>query len=265
MKIVIFTVNHVYANKLVKDILQRYKSNVRLIIEPKILLKNKNFAQTMIHYLNTSGFKYLYYQSLKMLLYKVLSKFEKRTYGKFYNFEKIVYKYKTKILRVMDINSNTTITKIKAIHPDIIISVLFPQIIKNDILNLFKNRIINFHPAYLPNYRGISPIFWSLLNKEKYAGYTIHYIDKDIDSGAILFQKKIKIIKSDTEDSLYMRCVNEGSKDLMRMIGNFSKKTKPKGIIKKGGSYYSFPDKKSVKKFLSTGCKFFRLKEFIWN
>lgn len=265
MKIVLLTVDHIYANKLVKDILLKFGKDVKLIVEPKVLLKSKNIYQTIFHYLKISGFYYFYYQVMKMLIYKVFNLISKDINSKFCSFNIIAKKLKIKRLKVSDINSSKIIKKIKMIKPDVVVSVLFPQIIKNELIRVAKNKIINFHPAYLPKYRGISPIFWSLLNNEKNVGYTIHFIDKGIDSGAILTQKKIKIIKNDTEDSLYMRCVREGSEALNRSIEKFANSRILKGKIRKGGSYYSFPDKKSVNKFLASGKRFYNIKQFIWN
>ena len=74
---------------------------------------------------------------------------------------------------------------------DLIISFGFKKIIKSDILRKIKRPILNLHMSYLPFNRGAHPNFWSFHNDTK-KGVTIHEIDKNLDTGSIIFQKEIK-------------------------------------------------------------------------
>jgi methionyl-tRNA formyltransferase len=56
----------------------------------------------------------------------------------------------------------------------------------------------NFHPSPLPAYRGADPIFQQIKNKEKTAGVTIHKLDENFDTGAIVQKEIIKIEPTDT-------------------------------------------------------------------
>lgn len=78
--------------------------------------------------------------------------------------------------------------------PDIVVSFSNPFILPEEILNL-KTKFINFHPGILPNYKGSLSTVHSLINNEKYAGGTWHYIDRGVDTGNI-----IKIVKTPLED-----------------------------------------------------------------
>ena len=53
--------------------------------------------------------------------------------------------------------------------------------------------VINFHYSYLPEYRGMNIPTWVIYNNEDYTGVTWHYVTKNIDSGDIISQKRIKI------------------------------------------------------------------------
>ena len=81
---------------------------------------------------------------------------------------------------------------LKKIRPDFIISDRYRFIIHKDICRLFKFKIINFHPSYLPYCRGSKPIFFSVFYK-KPIGISIHLVTKKLDAGPILLQKKITI------------------------------------------------------------------------
>ncbi len=68
---------------------------------------------------------------------------------------------------------------------DLIISIFYGAIIKENFINKCKN-IINLHNAPLPKYRGVRPINWALKNNETEHGVTIHKITPGIDDGPIL-------------------------------------------------------------------------------
>lgn len=65
------------------------------------------------------------------------------------------------------------------------------EIFKTDILD--KIKIYNFHPSYLPNYKGPAPIQWQIKNKEREWGMTCHEVDDGIDTGKIIKRGRYKI------------------------------------------------------------------------
>ena len=69
--------------------------------------------------------------------------------------------------------------------------VSFRNIFSRKFLNINKS-IFNLHLSILPKYRGPSPIENTILNSEKYFGYTIFKINAEIDAGPILYQKKFE-------------------------------------------------------------------------
>jgi methionyl-tRNA formyltransferase len=70
--------------------------------------------------------------------------------------------------------------------------------------NSFKYAI-NIHPSYLPMLKGRDPIKDALDNNYSYTGVTAHHITNVFDTGPILYQKKIKIYKSDTKSTILKR------------------------------------------------------------
>ena len=64
------------------------------------------------------------------------------------------------------------------------------QIFKKQIIELAPKGCINLHTALLPKYRGLMPTFWVLKNNEKYTGVSVFFVDKGIDSGPIIVQRK---------------------------------------------------------------------------
>ena len=78
----------------------------------------------------------------------------------------------------------------------------FIQILSKNFIKKFKGKIVNIHPSLLPKYKGLNTHKRALKNKEKFAGCTVHYVTTNLDSGKIILQKKVKIKKKDTVNSL---------------------------------------------------------------
>lgn len=269
MRIIILSVNHIYANKIVKDLIKEFKKKIVLIVEPKGLLPKKSLFASLKIYLHISGFEYVFYQSVRVLLFRIIGKFytfifPKNIDGKFYLKEKLAKINKIDIIKVSDVNNESVSEKLIKKRPDLIVSVFFNQILDEKIIGIPKKGSINVHPGFLPKYRGISPIFWSLLNEEKFIWVSIHTIDRGIDSGPILKRIKIYVEKADSEDSLYWKCAIVGSKALIDVIKRI-KKGKLKTIKNKGGKFYSFPTKDSIKKFREYKRSFLNLRDYLFS
>ncbi len=79
------------------------------------------------------------------------------------------------------------------------------KILSKKIINIYKDRILNIHPSLLPKYKGLNTHKRVLKNKEKFTGCTVHLVSSKLDSGKIILQKKIKVLKKDNEYSLAKR------------------------------------------------------------
>ena len=78
----------------------------------------------------------------------------------------------------------------------------FMKILSKNFIKKFKGKIVNIHPSLLPKYKGLNTHKRALKNKEKFTGCTVHYVTIKLDSGKIILQKKVKIKKKDTVNSL---------------------------------------------------------------
>lgn len=71
----------------------------------------------------------------------------------------------------------------------------YMKIISDVLLNAYRDKIINIHPAYLPNFPGKDGIGDAYRAGVKETGVTIHYVDEGVDSGKIIYQEKLMIDK----------------------------------------------------------------------
>ena len=118
-----------------------------------------------------------------------------------------LYEFLNKNSNLQQTEDKITVKDVKDI--DYVISFGYKYILKEDIINACKNKIINLHISYLPYNRGANPNFWSFLDNTP-KGVTIHYIDKGVDTGDILLQKKINFNKDeDTLSKTYDRLIEE--------------------------------------------------------
>lgn len=92
-------------------------------------------------------------------------------------------------------------------QPDLIVLAGFLWVFPANILEAFPNKVINIHPALLPNYGGKgmygAKVHEAVINnKDEESGISIHYVNEKYDEGEIIFQTKTRIEKNDTADSL---------------------------------------------------------------
>ncbi len=126
---------------------------------------------------------------------------------------------------------------------DLIISYLYPKKIKEKLIELPKIGCINFHPAPLPEFRGVSPYCFGILEEFPYWGVTCHFIDKEFDSGDIIKVNKFDVdLKKETSFSLEQKSqihLLELFKNIIKII--FEEKNLPREK-QHDGKYFSQKD-----------------------
>lgn len=102
-------------------------------------------------------------------------------------------KHNINFYRIGDINAIENQNIIRNQKTDIVVVCHFKQVLKKNIIDIPKYGCINLHPSLLPNYRGLSPQHWPIINGDKETGITVHFINEGIDKGDIIIQHKIAI------------------------------------------------------------------------
>ena len=117
--------------------------------------------------------------------------------------EKIVEVIKRESDNYIVYNEDIDIDYLKLNFIDFIVSYGYSKIIKKEVIKHMKYSIINLHISFLPYNRGYYPNLWSFIEGTP-SGVTIHRVNEGIDTGEILFRKKILIdIKIHTFESSY--------------------------------------------------------------
>ena len=91
----------------------------------------------------------------------------------------------------------------QSLNPDHLVSAGFMRILAPDFVRRF--RIINSHPALLPNFPGAHAVRDALTAGVTRTGTTMHWVDEGVDTGEVIAQVAVDILPSDTEESLHER------------------------------------------------------------
>jgi len=81
----------------------------------------------------------------------------------------------------------------------------FMRIISPEFVKKYKNKMINIHPALLPSFPGLDAQKQAVMYGAKFSGCTVHFVDSGVDTGPIILQKMIKVLDSDSVETLSKR------------------------------------------------------------
>jgi methionyl-tRNA formyltransferase len=82
---------------------------------------------------------------------------------------------------------------------------------------------INLHASILPNYRGAAPINWAIINGESESGVSTFFIEKEIDTGNIIFTEKIAIGENENAGELHDRMMAVGAALIVKTLNAVEK------------------------------------------
>ncbi len=104
----------------------------------------------------------------------------------------------TYVFNKTELSDDTVLKQLQELQPDLIVLAGFLLKFPVHIINEFPNKVINIHPALLPNYGGKGMygmhVHQAVLeNKEKETGITVHYVNEHFDEGEFIFQTSVSI------------------------------------------------------------------------
>ena len=94
------------------------------------------------------------------------------------------------------------VSGIKKFRPDLIVLAGFMRILSNQFIQAFDSKIINLHPSLLPSFRGKDAVTQAWNAGVKITGCTVHWVSPELDAGKIIAQAPVRIMYSDTLESV---------------------------------------------------------------
>lgn len=133
-----------------------------------------------------------------------------------------------------DISLKEVILKL---NPDFIILAGYLKKLPSDIIEHYPDKILNIHPALLPEFGGKGMyglnVHEAVIEAGKnVTGVTIHYVTGEYDKGAILFQAKVPVLKNDTPESLAARVLEIEHQKYPEVIEEFIQNSLRKNNLK---------------------------------
>ena len=219
MKIIMLTSNGDSSRFLYNGI------NERFAISNVIIEKKKSKYLIIRRKISSFGFLYTLNQILfQIFIPNILWVFSKN------RLKNIIKKYSLsnnnvpyeKIINVKSINDIECLEHLLLLKPDLII-VSGTRILSDKLISSINAPFINIHVGITPKYRGVHGAYWALFNKDlDNCGVTIHIIDKGIDTGKVIRQKKIIINQEDNFTTYPLIQYGVGIKLFNEVIHEFS-------------------------------------------
>lgn len=85
----------------------------------------------------------------------------------------------------------------------------YMRLLSKEFIRAFPNRIINIHPSLLPAFKGLDAQAQAIDYGVKISGCTVHFVDEDLDHGAIILQKAVEVADDDTAESLSAKILEQ--------------------------------------------------------
>jgi methionyl-tRNA formyltransferase len=136
-----------------------------------------------------------------------------------------------KILQPTNLKEQKFLTDLQALQADIQVVVAF-RMLPESVWSMPRLGTINLHASLLPDYRGAAPINWAIINGETETGLTTFFIEKDIDTGKIIFSERVPIDPNMTAGELHNILMETGARLLDKTL-----------LSIKAGNYPAIPQK----------------------
>lgn len=137
-------------------------------------------------------------------------------------------------------NVGKILDAIEKYHINTIISVHYGWVLPAEALKAVNYNAFNLHNAKLPNYKGFNMISHMILNKEKTATTTLHWMDDEVDMGNVAFEITFDILPTDTSRTLYDK-LDQAARENFNQLATALKTGReiPKKPIQGTGTFYS--------------------------
>ena len=129
------------------------------------------------------------------------------------------------ILQPERVNGEECIKEISSLNPDLFILSGYSYILKKEILSIPPMGAINLHGGKLPEYRGVAPINWQIINGEAMGGCAILFVDEGIDTGDIIAQELYDITMEDTAATVLEKTLELFPSMLVNVLDKIEKGT----------------------------------------
>ncbi len=102
-------------------------------------------------------------------------------------------------------HDNLVMKKLEELSVELVVMAGWMRIVGERLIKRFENRLINIHPSLLPSFKGVDAIQQAIDKRVKITGCTVHYVQKEVDSGSIIIQAAVPLFHQDSKVTLTKR------------------------------------------------------------
>lgn len=158
------------------------------------------------------------------------------------------------ILSADSVNDSGYLARVRALRPDVIVSVAAPEIFGPELLAVPRLGCVNVHSGRLPTYRGMMPSFWQMLSRERHVTVTVHEMAERVDAGSVLATVEFPIRERDSLDRVMRETKQESARLLIRVLRDIAAgRARGSPVDMTASSYFSFPQREDVEAFRRLG------------
>jgi methionyl-tRNA formyltransferase len=132
------------------------------------------------------------------------------------------------VLQPEKIKTDSVLSELIALAPDLIIVVAFGQFLPQVLLDLPRLGCVNVHASLLPKYRGAAPIHWAIMNGETETGVTTMHMDKGMDTGDMILKAVTTITPDMVTGELHDKLMIQGAELLIDTVEQLANGTAPR-------------------------------------
>ena len=132
------------------------------------------------------------------------------------------------VYQPLKMKDGTALATVRELNPELIVVAAYGRILPEDILNTPKYGSINVHSSLLPKYRGAAPIQWAVLNGDAVTGVSTMYLDREMDTGDVIYTAQTPVGEFETAGELFDRLAVMGADLLVRTLRDIAAGTAPR-------------------------------------
>lgn len=160
------------------------------------------------------------------------------------------------LLPAASVNSQEYIDAVKALRPEMIVSVAAPEIFKSPLLQVASIGCLNIHSGKIPEYRGMMPTFWQMLEGKPAVTVTVHEMVPKLDAGGVIDTFEFPLHANDSLDRVIAGTKQEGARLMIRVLERIAAtRTLPEAVSldMSKARLFKFPQPGDVRRFRAKG------------
>jgi methionyl-tRNA formyltransferase len=152
------------------------------------------------------------------------------------------------------INSPEYLAELGRQEVDVLLSVAAPEIFRREALAAAP-LVLNVHNGRLPDYRGMMPTFWALLNGDGQIVITLHEMAERLDAGAVLAEFPLPVEPGESAFDLAVRAKEVAGREVAQYLDHLAGdgQARPIRTPTERGSYYGFPGRSDARALRASG------------